>query len=295
MTNQLNTIYNQFLNTMSTLTKYITSEQHLSRVISYYLNLNIRPILDYAVEFNTSSNNVNDFCKKKQILLKTYPNMYHSLKLSSLNFQHDKLLDIMECAKDHRVKLLVDAENFAIQHIIDTVTNSMIANRYDTTLFKTYQMYRTDTMDRLFKDIEEYRRCGFEHNIKLVRGAYLFKDSKHDIIYPNKSSTDTAYNEATKLLLDVSKMNPKMNVIFATHNSKSFDLIKNINQPNVFHASLMGMDTPFRTGEIQKMVHVPFGPYHKTIPYLFRRLVENNLIMDRLVTYKHSNKYRKIV
>lgn len=277
---------------MSTFTKYVTYEKNLHYIISKYLRLNILPILDYAVENNKSSRNINCFVTKKQELLKTYPNHFHSLKLSSINFCNESFMSIMQTAKENNIKMLIDAENDTVQKTIDVLTNDMIVKGFDKHIYKTYQMYRKDMVEQLFKDLEDYRRCNFTHNIKLVRGAYLLKDFNRNILFESKKDTDYAYNESIKLLLSLNKKHDNINVIFATHNMDSFNLIKDIESPNVYHASLMGMNERFsKQGKIQKLVHLPFGPLHKTYPYLFRRLCENNKILDMLITQKKNYKY----
>ena len=45
-----------------------------------------------------------------------------------------------------------------------------------------------------------FKTFGLTHNIKLVRGAYLFGDRKYDIIHDTKEETDTNYNNAVKML-----------------------------------------------------------------------------------------------
>ena len=276
---------------MSIFTKYVTYERNLQYVISKYLHLNIIPILDYAVENNESSKDIDSFVTKKLELLNTYPNIFHSLKLSSINCCNKSFIPIMQTAKENNIKMLIDAENYTVQKTIDILTNDMIVNGFDKHIYKTYQMYRTDMVEQLLNDLEEYRRCNFTHNIKLVRGAYLLKDSDKNMLFEKKEDTDYAYNESAKLLLSLNKKHNNMNVIFATHNLDSFNLIKDIESPNVYHASLMGMDERFiRQGKIRKIVHVPFGPLHRTYPYLFRRLCENNKILDTIITTKLNYK-----
>ena len=85
-----------------------------------------------------------------------------------------------------------------------------------------------------------------------------------------------------------------MNVIFATHNQKSIDIFQENTQQNLFHAVLMGMDQHLRLDnenyKINRMVHIPFGPIHKTYPYMLRRLQENNVVVDNIISI--INKYK---
>lgn len=274
---------------MSIFSRFVVTENMLLGRLEKYISKGIIPIIDYAIENTTDKVHVMD--TKKQIL-KKYPKHFHSIKLSSIALCNSSFLSIAETAKYNNCKLLVDAEDYKIQDTIDSIYNDgCIVNKFDHQLFKTYQMYRKDMMENLLNDCQTYKECGLIHNIKLVRGAYIQKDSNYGIIHNSKSETDRHYDEAVKILLHLSKSNSKMNVIFATHNKNSFDIIKNISRDNVFHASLMGFDENFG-GSIQKMVHLPFGPFYYTYPYLMRRLYENNKYSDSIVD---SRKFRTCI
>ena len=267
--------------------KFVVSEKELFNRVQYYIKNNKIPIIDYAIEFNSKKHH---FESKLNHLLKQYPYNYHALKLSAIDFCSETTTRLVENAAQNNCKILIDAENVAVQHKIDNISNHMILTQQGT-VFKTYQMYRQDMFDTLMLDLMEFRRLGVQHNIKLVRGAYMHQDKNYDILYNTKEQTDDSYNEAVKTLMMMCNGNDKMNVIFATHNKKSYQLIKYNKNPNVFHASLMGMDKGFDDGHIQKMVYIPFGPYHKTYPYLLRRLYENNFIFADYI--QHRGKWRK--
>jgi proline dehydrogenase len=270
---------------MHRIVKYTTTEYHLDKIISTYKSKNIIPILDYAVEYNTD---VDTFIKKKSELFDKYPNNYHAFKISSIDFCRSAFFKLMQHAKHRNCKILLDAEDYKVQNTVDEFYDVIVSLNYDFDIFKTYQMYRTDMMDNLLMDIEEFRRCNLIHNIKLVRGAYIMKDMNYGIIHKSKENTDTYYDRAVNELLKISKNNNKMKVIFATHNTNSYNLIKDVQRDNIFHASLMGLDTSFQNGSIKRMVHVPFGPYHKTYPYLYRRLCDNNKYLDTVVSMKQT-------
>ena len=277
------------------ISRYVASEKTLAKTMNYYITKNVIPILDYAVESNTDKKSINEFIDKKITLFRKYNNHYHSLKLSSVDFSENACDSILENAKQYKIKLLIDSEDYLVQDTIERMTNNLVIHKhYDNEIFKTYQMYRKDMLNVLWKDLLEYKHSNVQHNIKLVRGAYMLKDKKYGMIHNNKEETNRAYNEAIKMLVETAKNNNKMNVIFATHNKSSFDTIKNIELPNVYHASLMGLDKPFiNQGKVKKMVHLPFGPFHKTYPYLFRRLCENNFILDQFLSSRHKKKENK--
>lgn len=267
--------------------RYVIPERLLVKTIERYKKMNIHPILDYAVENSRSAHESALYAKHKIDLLNRYSNECHSLKLSSLGLSYEHFENVMLTAKMQNCVIMVDAENHEKQSRIKAFTDSMVANSYDRHVFTTYQMYKKESFSMLLADIEEYKRCGLMHNIKLVRGAYLYQDgSLLNVLHNTKRETDEAYNEATKLLLDMSKDNEHMNVVFATHNRQSLELLKNLgSRDNLSHAFLMGMERPFFfENDLRKLVHIPFGPLFKTAPYMLRRLMENNPYLDRLLT-----------
>jgi hypothetical protein len=267
--------------------RYVATERNLHKVVDTYRQHNIIPILDYAVENSIDKEAV---VSKKSEIFDAYPNNYHSFKLSSVNFCQSSFLELVKKAKQRDCKILLDAENYKVQDIIDIMYDTVISIDRSCDIYKTYQMYRTDMMEKLLLDIEEYKRCNMIHNIKLVRGAYILNDLNYGIIHKCKHDTDAAYNKAVEELLKISKHNNKMRVIFATHNQESYKLIKSMECKNVYHATLMGMETNFTDGKIRRMVHVPFGPYGETYPYLFRRMCENNMYLDKIIAYKQNTK-----
>lgn len=286
---------------MNYLTKFITSEKYLLSKCHEYSQKNIIPILDYAIENNQTIYDVKMYCEKKTQFLKTFPMSTHSLKLSSLGLNYEKYIDLVDEANNQGCTYLIDAEDYTIQDTIDLYTNKVILNNDSKNkginIFKTYQMYRKDSMEHLTDDLEMFKNLNIQHNIKLVRGAYILNDNKYGIIWDTKEQTDDNYNRAVELLLSYSKNNPKVNVIFATHNPTSIDLIQENVQHNIFHAVLMGMDHHLRLNNekynVNRMVHIPFGPLHKTYPYMFRRLQENNALVDNVISllnrYKNPN------
>lgn len=273
--------------------KYTIPERFLQQTIHKYKSRNIQPILDYAVEHTIDACDSGLNAHKKIQLMKRFPSEHHALKLSSLNFSHYHMLNIMEYAKLSQSYVVVDAEEHNIQHRIKAITDSMVANGFDKHIFTTYQMYKTDMFDNLMEDIREFKRCGFVHNIKLVRGAYLWNDMKLGVLHNSKKETDEMYNEALKMLVKLS--NERMKVIFATHNRSSVQLLQNTRNENIRHAFLMGMDQDFyfQNKHLKHMVHVPFGPFNKTYPYLFRRLLENNKYVDQLLQGVQSHERTK--
>lgn len=289
---------------MNYFSKYIVSEKNLYNKLNYYRLKNVNPILDYAIEKNTNLDDIRNYVNKKIKLLQRFPMTVHSLKLSSIDLKYSFLEELVYEANNNGCTYLIDAEDYEKQETINLYSNKFIFNNNfekinKSNLYKTYQMYRKDSMNHLLNDINLFRELNVTHNIKLVRGAYLYYDNQHNIINDTKKQTDDNYNKAVEILLNCSEKNFNMNVIFATHNNKSIDLFQENTSKNLHHAVLMGMDHHLRFEnskyKINRMVHVPFGPLHKTYPYMLRRLNENNPILDKIIStiknYKEEPRY----
>lgn len=255
------------------MNKFVIPEKYLfGRILSYQLK-QVIPIIDYAVEHNSDK---YAFEQKYNQILHSFPNNYHAIKLSGIDLSSEIAKRIAHRCAYTNNKLLIDAEEVGIQKRIRTITDDLIESNHEH-IFKTYQMYRKDTLHQLLLDIEYFKNNKQVLNIKLVRGAYYHQDKYTGLIYDTKEDTDKAYDYAIDVLK--SHQQDVGEVIFATHNMKSFNKIKDLKNNNYYHASLMGLDEPFLfKGHIKKMVYIPFGPYHKTYPYLMRRLYENPFI-----------------
>lgn len=253
--------------------RFVVQGKHLTKTINKYMIRNVLPIIDYAVENNKDK---YTFLKKYTSILQKYPNNYHALKLSGIDTCNICLNYILKTAMFTNNNILIDAENVDIQNKIDHMTNnSMIIYDKKLPIFKTYQMYRKDSLALLESDIRYFSSINSKLNIKLVRGAYLHKDHKTNMIFSTKKGTDSSYNDAIQMILDNESAFDK--VIFATHNKESYNKIKHLSSNKYCHASLMGFENAFVNDDsnIRKMVYVPFGPYIETLPYLLRRFYEN--------------------
>ena len=220
-----------------------------------------------------------------------------------LNYQHWVLIvmkytyinDIINHAIKNSCKVLLDAESHKVnlfqRPVIDKCSH-IFNTESKCNVYKTYQMYLKDSMIEMKKDIEHFHNEDKWLGIKLVRGAYMTEDKHEDVIYNTKEETDMNYNEASNIILQHIQKGKKISVIFATHNKTSFykihDVIctNSIDSSNIYFATLMGMkneltDTCLKL-DYNTMKYVPYGPYHKTFPYLLRRLYENSSIIKHI-------------
>lgn len=262
---------------LSEMRRFVVSERGLRAKVSALVAQGVQPIIDYAVEHN--KRDVRDFEVRSVHTLHAYPNSVHALKLSGANFRVPTIERIVTQAKATRNRIMVDAEDVSVQDAVNDITDDLIMAHGDV-VFKTYQMYRKDSLERLGADIRRFHRAGVFLNVKLVRGAYLHQDRSTGMLYDTKDQTDRAYDQAVRLLRKHDREVGE--VVFATHNEASYHGFKDLCGPHYHHATLMGFNEPLRwEGTIRRMVHVPFGPLHRTYPYLLRRWYENPIATMR--------------
>ena len=234
------------------------------------LNIPYGKIYDYVKEGNSKEHIINH--KINILALNETKNAIHSIKLTSLfNNNLEKYLDeYYSLALKNKNKILIDGEDVNNQDMINYYTDYCI-NKYDKNVYyKTYQMYRIDSLNLLKNDLNNYRK---DFGIKLVRGAYHNQDKKTGLLHLEKKYTDIDYNKAIKLL-----SNHNNDVIIATHNNESCQLALNYNR-NFKYAQLLGMNDSLSNyllkngNEVYK--YIPYGNWIDSIPYLTRRLYEN--------------------
>lgn len=264
--------------------RFTCSYKQLNIILQKLESRKMKPILDNINEYYNKNNYYNI---KKSI--KKYPNNYFAVKLSSLGLQkipddkvYSQLDYLCKLAIKNNSKVLIDAENYLIQDQINDISNNLIETYNDKSVnvYKTYQMYRNDTLDILHNDFDKYDYLG----IKLVRGAYENMDRKYGYIHDNKWLADRDYDRAIKLFF--SKDN-NHNIILATHNEESvyysLELLNKSNQKYLYnrvkYAQLLGMGDNLSNylvdNNMEVYKYVPYGKFHETIPYLLRRLYEN--------------------
>lgn len=262
--------------------RFTCTRKQLPNIMRKIQNNNMKPILDYSNENKGQhQKNFNEIMD----LLQTYPNQYVAIKLSALDVQNRNnvetyLEDITRRAIQNNCKLLIDAENYDIQEDIYSISDQFIRqfNKNQVNIYKTYQLYRNDSMNVLKYDIfcERDYFLGF----KLVRGAYYNEDKKHNILFNTIEETHNNYNNGIDLFFKDSK--PQDKLLCATHNEYSvlhaIELLKKYKTKDVRFAQLMGMSDQLST-QIAKdhtiYKYVPYGDLQDTLPYLIRRLYEN--------------------
>src|SRR5699024_4365152 len=108
-------------------------------------------------------------------------------------------------AFQHKVSVLIDAEESWIQRAVDDIALAMMEqyNKERATIYNTYQLYLKDRL----KVLQAHRNIAKDKNylsgIKIGRGAYMEKERDRaeeqgyaSPIQPNKEATDKDYNKA---------------------------------------------------------------------------------------------------
>lgn len=212
----------------------------------------------------------------------------------------DRVNQICGLAHDKGVPVMIDAEESWIQNAIDGLALEMMRryNQDQLIVLNTYQMYRSDMLANLKRDIDIARKEQFTLGAKIVRGAYMEKERARAAennypspINPTKEATDRDYNEALKFCIANQQY---VSFVAGTHNEESCRLLatlldeKNIphDAPNVYFSQLLGMsdNLSFNLAACGYNVvkYVPYGPVKAVMPYLFRRAQENTSVAGQM-------------
>tara|TARA_Y100000385_G_scaffold196797_1_gene203806 strand:+ start:722 stop:1903 length:1182 start_codon:yes stop_codon:yes gene_type:complete len=207
-----------------------------------------------------------------------------------------RMHEICSYAHEHKVAVYWDAEESWVQDEIDILVKEFMAefNKESAIVFNTYQLYRSDKLSCLKKDIEEAKKEKYILGVKLVRGAYIEKENKwaedHEIpsvIHESKEAVDKDYNEGMRICLENVD---RVSVCIASHNEYSNQLATLImneleippNHQHVVFSQLYGMGDFISFNLADKgynsCKYLPYGPVREVIPYLMRRAQENSSV-----------------
>lgn len=249
------------------------------RVGHQYLLRNKYPIINYAIEGTNQSDRVTQ--EYLQVIDKIPNNNFSiALKLSSFNFDIQKVSRVISCAQHKNIKVYLDAEQDSYHQEYQDLTSLLMSNynHKQTTILKTYQLYRLDSRKYLAKDLDMCSQNKYFFGAKLVRGAYWNTEYGTGNLFLEKKDTDNNYNQA---ILDIfTHPYPHQKILLATHNKLSSEIGQTLSKKrNIFEfAHLQGMREKYYQQvsiEHPVSVYIPYGPYKEMIPYLGRRLYEN--------------------
>ncbi len=203
---------------------------------------------------------------------------------------------LCQAAFERGIPVMIDAEESHYQDIVDKVANEMMAlyNKDKAIVFNTVQMYRHDRLDFLRECLSESGQKKYHLGLKIVRGAYIDQERSRAIkmgypspVYPDKRSTDDAFNSAISLCI---KNIDHTSIFAGTHNEESMllmmDKMKEYglkkNDPRIFASQLYGMSDHISFNMAHESYNVakylPYGPVRYLLPYLIRRVEENKSV-----------------
>lgn len=291
-----------------------TAEECLP-VIEKLWQHHIATILDYSVEGQSTradfERTVQEICKTIDLAARHEAIPFSVFKVSGLcraevlenkspadEFEalKDRILRICTYAAERRVPVFIDAEESWIQDAIDELAETMMRrfNRNEVLVYHTIQLYRKGRLDYLKRLTKTARQEGFLIGVKLVRGAYLEKESARaqERHYPNpiqNSKEDTDRDFDLALTWCVENLD-RVSVCAGTHNEASSLHLVTLMQRHavapsdrrVWFSQLLGMSDhiSFNLAAAGYNVakYVPYAPIEALIPYLVRRARENTAV-----------------
>jgi proline dehydrogenase len=258
----------------------------LEATIQTLKSTQVYPIADYIREYAKTDNDVNKNVEEYKKLAHARNLEYIAIKPSSFCFKLEPLYSLIGYMIFYKKKILIDAEDVVNQTQINYITDKIMLNYNIETIniYKTYQMYRRDSLKTLEHDMNRFSHLG----IKLVRGAYMKQDKHTGILFDTKAGTDKAFRAALDIALQSNHRNI-IHTMICTHNKDDIHYMINKykNQP-IVHASLYGF-LPNDTHKIVKSgiptyKYLPYGSMEDAVPYLMRRIQENPLILKYYFT-----------
>ena len=212
----------------------------------------------------------------------------------------EKVNHLCQLAHKNNVRVLIDAEQSWIQNIIDEVTEAMLVkyNADRCIVFHTIQLYRSDRLKYMQTLHKRLRKQNIKSGFKLVRGAYLESETARaqekgysSPLHNDKRVTDNDFNKAITYCM---MHREDISICAGTHNVKSSELLMRQmdhlaiqkSSSKVYFAQLLGMadniSCPLASLGYNVAKYVPYGRVAEVIPYLIRRIDENNSIQGEL-------------
>jgi proline dehydrogenase len=204
--------------------------------------------------------------------------------------------EVCKTAFEHKIAVFVDAEETWIQDPIDEIVERMMAkyNRERVAVYNTYQMYLSFKLDYLYASFERAKQENYILGAKLVRGAYMEKESKRaeamgyqNPINPTKQATDDLYNKGIVFCIE---NHERIASCCASHNQESSLLQAQLidskgiakNHQHLSFCQLYGMsdNLTFNLSDAgyNSAKYMPYGTVKDVIPYLIRRAQENSSV-----------------
>lgn len=206
-------------------------------------------------------------------------------------------------AKNRGVKVLVDAEYTYLNPGLSLLTLAAVCafNQEWPVIWNTYQCYLKDAQQKVddesgvvLNDFKAY------FGAKVVRGAYMVQERSRaeklqiaDPVCEDYDATGKNYNNIiSQLLKKTSDIGSRCQFIVASHNEESIKLVLkrmydlNIDKERggVCFGQLYGMcdqvTNPLANAGYAVYKSIPFGTVDEVLPYLARRAIENQSVLE---------------
>jgi len=297
-----------------------TLEESIKTVEELKLS-NIKSVLDYSAEGGSAIEDVHrafketiksiEFAKGKSSIAYTVfkptamvigrvlykaaenPDSLDSEERAEFENFKNRVTELCRIAHDSGVRILIDAEHFATQEIIDRVAEDAMRhfNSSRAIVFQTLQMYRRDRLEYLRYIHDDSNKCGYIPGIKFVRGAYMEEERERakalgypDPIHPDKESTDRSYDDGLRYVMDNID---HFELFSGTHNYESNLLLAKLidekglrrDDERIYFSQLYGMSDnisfTLANEGFNVCKYIPYAPVKDVLPYLLRRAEEN--------------------
>ena len=285
--------------TNGALLRFASLNFELKATVKAHREQGLRSLLIAALEHSENERKAEKTKTMATQTLLEFPNEMHAIKLSALGASFNESLcerltmDIAEMAKEVGARgLCVDAEEDFLHEQVDAVSMKLMRTMNNKSggsagknaaVYKTYQMYRQDSVEQLKRDIATAEREGFVLGAKLVRGAYLNADKAKGVLFETKEETDKSFADGLAFALNKIKQKKNENspagvkILLATRNKDNIQSALGHSE-DVQFAQLMGMDDEVTLSLLNEGERVakyfPYGKFTETLPYLWRRFLE---------------------
>jgi proline dehydrogenase len=219
---------------VSTITSYSLLER-MTTLIQYYNDI------PASLPFKLDNTKYSARPLPSAIQQNSPPPNFTPEELKQLQELLNRMDQICKACHTKHVKLLVDAEETYYQPAIDMVTLCMIRkyNKLRPLIFNTYQMYLRGAPRRLAVDINTAKKEGYYMGVKLVRGAYMYKERarSQSLDYPDPINPTIEGNHRYSFF--TSFLHPLI-ILSDTHKNyyKGIDLVlPNLNQVGLMIAT----------------------------------------------------------
>ena len=186
---------------------------------------------DPTLQLPWKTNSIPVLCDSSPLYLtRSAPDPLTEMEECDLQLASQRLSKICERCTEANIPLLIDAEYTSVQPAIDYFTYAAAVqfNHGDYPIvFGTIQAYLRDSKKRMVNAVQAAEREGVSLGAKLVRGAYITRETKlasslgaPSPIHPSIQETHHCFNSCASFMLEKVRRGSGA-VVLATHNVRS--------------------------------------------------------------------------